>query len=382
MHFLFIGITALIHTASISYWEEAFLEQDYIVVGAGIVGLGTAIGLKERSPDAKVLVVERGSLPTGASTRNAGFACIGSVTEVLMDAKTMGIDVAVAQLRARLEGLHLLRSTFGDAAIGFVQTGNYELLEHLEDLESINTLIGEEVFIQADELLPTFGFRAKHMVLNRLEGLLDTGKLMTTLEQRALSLGVTIRYGSQAERPIKSAHELILPVNGIPFRAKGIAICTNAFISELLPEIPIQPGRAQVLVTEPLKSPLRFNAPVHMERGFYFFRPLPDNRILIGGGRHLDFAGETTTSLTTTPHIIEPLRQLLSSTVVPGETPSIAYEWAGVMGFSPNHLPLIQEIPDLPGVVVGFGCNGMGVARGFQTGLQTASLLDAVVRKN
>ena len=69
-----------------SYWEQqSFFNYDYIIIGAGITGLSTAIELKERQPKATVLVLERGILPTGASTKNAGFACMCSDTELLAD---------------------------------------------------------------------------------------------------------------------------------------------------------------------------------------------------------------------------------------------------------------------------------------------------------
>ena len=59
-----------------SYWEQqSFTSYDYVIIGSGIVGLSTAIELKEKFPGATVLILERGLLPTGASSRNAGFAC-------------------------------------------------------------------------------------------------------------------------------------------------------------------------------------------------------------------------------------------------------------------------------------------------------------------
>ncbi len=84
-----------------SYWEqESFSYYNHIIIGSGIVGLSTAIELKERRPDCRVLVLERGLLPTGASTRNAGFACMGSVTELLDDLEHATDDEVVALFRA------------------------------------------------------------------------------------------------------------------------------------------------------------------------------------------------------------------------------------------------------------------------------------------
>ncbi len=66
----------------LSYWEqESFFKGiDVAVIGSGIVGLTAAIHLKTLEPHSRIVVLERGALPTGASTRNAGFACFGSLT--------------------------------------------------------------------------------------------------------------------------------------------------------------------------------------------------------------------------------------------------------------------------------------------------------------
>jgi gamma-glutamylputrescine oxidase len=74
---------------SLSYWEikEYFMDVDLLVVGSGIVGLTTAIFYKEKNPGSKILIVERGMLPSGASAKNAGFASFGSTSEILADLK-------------------------------------------------------------------------------------------------------------------------------------------------------------------------------------------------------------------------------------------------------------------------------------------------------
>ena len=60
-----------------SFWErESFAQYDLIVIGAGITGLSTAASFKEKHPAADVLVIEQGTLPLGASTRNAGFCLL------------------------------------------------------------------------------------------------------------------------------------------------------------------------------------------------------------------------------------------------------------------------------------------------------------------
>ena len=79
---------------NLSYWEkeEWFSNVDFTIVGSGIVGLSTALNLRKNYPKAKILVLERGLLPQGASTKNAGFACFGSISEVLSDLKSHSED--------------------------------------------------------------------------------------------------------------------------------------------------------------------------------------------------------------------------------------------------------------------------------------------------
>ena len=73
-----------------SYWElrEWFSDIDFTVFGSGIVGLNCAMELKKKHPKARVLLLEKGMLPQGASTKNAGFACFGSLSELIDDLNT------------------------------------------------------------------------------------------------------------------------------------------------------------------------------------------------------------------------------------------------------------------------------------------------------
>src|SRR5437764_1278060 len=104
----------------LSFWErESLLDYDCIVIGSGIVGLSTAISLKEINPSLRVMILERGILPGGASTRNAGFACFGSPTELLADIELDGADAMTALVEKRFLGLGKLRKRLGDKEIGY-----------------------------------------------------------------------------------------------------------------------------------------------------------------------------------------------------------------------------------------------------------------------
>ena len=133
----------------LSFWEkDFFLNYDYIVIGGGIVGLSTAVSLKEMAPKSRVLVIERGTFPTGASTKNAGFACFGSLTEILHDLTTMSPEEVVELVKLRWDGLQLLRSRLGDENIDYQNLGGYELLseKELTALDRIEEVENDQVF--------------------------------------------------------------------------------------------------------------------------------------------------------------------------------------------------------------------------------------------
>src|SRR4051812_47244123 len=111
-----------------SYWEQqSFSFYDHIVEEAGLVGLSTAIELRQKFPGGRVLILERRLLATGASSRNAGFACMGSVTELLDDLKSMSEMEVFSLFESRKKGLERLRKRLGDHNTGFRGDGRYEL---------------------------------------------------------------------------------------------------------------------------------------------------------------------------------------------------------------------------------------------------------------
>ena len=112
----------------LSYWElkNWFSKVDFTIVGSGIVGLHTALRLRERFPESKILILEKGVLPQGASTKNAGFACFGSLSEIMEDLKNHSEEQVIQLVQKRWDGLKLLRKNLGDDAIDFNPYGGYE----------------------------------------------------------------------------------------------------------------------------------------------------------------------------------------------------------------------------------------------------------------
>jgi glycine/D-amino acid oxidase-like deaminating enzyme len=361
----------------LSFWEKKhFLNFDLIIIGGGIVGLSTAIQFKKRFPNKKVLVLERGLFPSGASTKNAGFACFGSLTEILDDLSHQSEREVLSLVEKRYSGLCAIRNEFGDEALGYQATGGFELITEKEmpefsQLESINEflfpLFGKSVFEEISDT-SKFGFSKKvlKVIKNRFEGELDTGKFIQTLWEKCQELNVKILTGAEVSHlDFENAEVTVYDQgNSIVFKSDKIAVCTNAFTKKLLPELDIVPGRGLVMVTKKFADDFPLDGSFHYDKGYVYFRKV-DNRILLGGGRNMDFEGERSIEMKVNSKIRDYLINIYSEIIVPGAIPEFEMEWTGIMAFGNSKKPIVKMLNQQVGIAVRLG--GMGVAIGWQT---------------
>ena len=366
-----------------SYWElkEWFTAIDFTVVGSGIVGLNCALQLRKMHPKAKILILEKGILPQGASTKNAGFACFGSLSELIDDLNTHTEEEVVNLVKKRWEGLQLLRTTLGDKNIDFQQNKGYELFLTtelyelcLEQKDSINQLLkplfSSDVFTIDEN---KFGFQKIHQqyIVNQFEGQLDTGKMAAKLLEKVVSSGIKIVNNIQVESFTENNEQVEVETNQITFNTKKLFVATNGFANQLLNEN-VQPARAQVLITKPIKN-LHIKGTFHLDKGYYYFRNIND-RILFGGGRNLDFKGEETTDFGQTALIQNKLEEILKTTILPNAEVEIEHHWSGIMGVGNKKKAIVKQLSN--NVFCGVRLGGMGVAIGSLVGKELAELLD------
>lgn len=364
----------------LSFWEkQSFQNYDIIIIGAGITGISSALSIKEKSPEKSIVILEKNILPTGASTKNAGFACVGSLSEIVSDLETM-TELEVQDLvKMRKEGLDILRKRLGDNAIDYKEYGSYELLtekdQHLvAEIDRINAILNpifkRPIFKEVEN---TFDFsnEIKKVISNSAEGQIDTGKIMKSLIAKALSLGIEIKNGydvlayNETQDGIEIAHD------ELPLFSEKLIVCTNAFSQKLFPKETINPGRGQVLITKPIKD-LKFKGIFHFNEGYYYFRNFED-RIIFGGGRNLDFDGETTSEFELNNKIQDHLESILKNIILPNTGFEIDHKWCGIMAFGDTKTPIIEQKSKHVFVAIRFG--GMGVAIGSKAGELISDLI-------
>ena len=366
-----------------SYWEskEWFSNNDHVIVGSGIVGLNCAIQLREKFPNSRILILEKGLLPQGASTKNAGFACFGSVSELLSDLKNHTEEEVFQLVEKRWEGLQLLRNSLGDKAIDYQHNYGFELFQDREFYDEcrsqiarlnklLKPLFNQKVFTISEN---TFNFQkvVPNYIVNTFEGQIDTGKMMAELLQKAQSKGIKILNNVTVKSYLETAQKIVVDTNQGEISTNKLFFATNGFSNQFFKQ-DIQPARAQVLVTKPIKN-LQIKGTFHLDEGYYYFRNI-DDRILFGGGRNLDFKSEETTQFGHTDLVQNKLEEILKEVILPNLEFEIDQRWSGIMGVGQQKKALVKRISNK--TYCGIRLGGMGVAIGSLIGKELADLVE------
>lgn len=371
---------------SLSYWEREtfFKDVDVAILGGGIVGLNAAIHLISVAPSLRVAVIDRSVLPLGASTRNAGFACFGSVSELLEDLLQRTEEEVWNLVRRRYQGLKKLRSLLHDDVLEYVPCGGYELFRQQDEalyekcadnLWRFNSILKDVTGIEQTFAVSNqdFGFAGvRHLIFNQAEGQLNTGKMMQALIHRAQHLGIIFFNGLPIDTIETQENKVNLITRfGWDITVKRVLLATNGFTRQLYPALDVKPARNQVLITQPIPS-LRLRGTFHYDAGYYYFRNV-GNRVLLGGGRNLDFEGEETPELGHTRLVQEALLHLLRQVILPDTKAEVDTWWSGVMGIGGTKTPILEELEKNVFAAVRMG--GMGVAIGSLVGEEAARMV-------
>jgi gamma-glutamylputrescine oxidase len=361
---------------SVSHWRRhkapETIEADICIIGAGICGLSCALEAEAHS--LRAIIIERSEIAAGASGRSAGFLMRGMAESYAAAADALGRDRARKAWQWSEENLSLLKA---DGAVSLPSFRNAPscLLALTEadaaDLERSAAMLREDGFAvehpwQCDDTVFASG-RVRAALLNPHDAAVNPVDLCRLL---ASKLRAPVIEGQEAHAIDAGDTAVIVRCPDVEVRAQQVIVCVNAWAGALLPQLAalVKPNRGQVLAARASHPrAVRLDASYYANRGADYLRQTPDGAIVVGGQRARFAAAERTDGDTTTPqvqHAIEAFaRDLL------GPDLEIVARWAGIMGFSPDGLPLIGPVAggaDGPGRIWfcgGFTGHGMSLAR-------------------
>ena len=308
-----------------------------LIIGGGITG----VSLLRELPDA--WLVEAEHLAFGATGRNAGFLLAGVASNyadaVAQYGRSLAGEIWAFTTRNRervLETLH------GRAEAR--RRGSWTVAASAGESDSLR---------EAVQLMDEDGFRSEWHGDDAFGRLLnpDDAELHPARAVGELAAGLEDRIveGYQVE-----------DLGDAAGRADVVILAVNGYARRLAPELPIEPVRGQMLATAPSDQP-RVDRPAYADRGYQYWRQRADGRVLVGGYRNTAPQDELGFGSTPTEPIQRHLDMHLRSIDPDLE---VTHRWAGTMGFTPDGLPLVGEVPGRPGVYVcgGYTGHGMGFA--------------------
>lgn len=366
---------------SISYWLDkattasstSSKNYDFVIVGGGIAGLSSAYWLQQKDPSLKIAIIEKNRVGFGASGRNAGFVTCGSTEHYIKLNEQYGTGKATeiwkfSEMNRHLLAEHVIQDQA--AQLDYRQTGSCTVApsdQHWEKYKTTAKLMRSEgidvVEVSPDEMNRDYGVTGfVGGIQYNGDGYIHPVKLLNLLRSK---LNVDFYEGHETIDITENNGTTSVRTDHGVFNAKHALLTLNAYLPLVVKKMAglIVPGRGQILVTEPLPDFVK--GPCYLTKHLCYFRQLPTGHLLIGGFRNLAADAEATYADTTTPIIQEALLDFVRSHFTLGKEAKVAYQWSGVMAYSPDGQMILGTLPEHKNVHVMSGCSGHGMGLSF-----------------
>jgi gamma-glutamylputrescine oxidase len=320
---------------------------DVVVVGMGAAGLTGAAVLAAAGAD--VVAVDAAGPGAGASGRNGGFL-LGGLAEAHHEvAARLGHARATALYRLTLDALAATCAAHPEAVrpVGSVRVSR----SPAED---------------ADCAAQLAAMRADGLPVEQYDGPEGRGLLFPAdagfqplVRARALA-SAAVRAGARLHgdsRVTAVGPRRVDTAGGSVAARHGVVVAVDGGLEHLVPALAgrVRTARLQMLATAPTADVV-VARPVYARYGLDYWQQLADGRIALGGGRDLGAAAEWTNEAAPSPPVQAHLERLLRDDI--DTCAAVEHRWAGLVGFTPDHLPVLAEVA--PGLVAVGGYSGTG----------------------
>lgn len=336
------------------------VSADVCVVGLGGSGLACVGELLGAGVD--VVGVEAREVGAGAAGRNGGFLLAGACHFYHDAVRRHGHARALSLYRATLAEIERMAAETPQAVR---LTGSLRIAASPEEEEDCEA---QRTAMRADDL-PAEAYAGPEGVglLIPTDGALDPLLRCRTLAARALSAGARLYGGSPA---LTIRGDLVeCPAGRI--RCRRVVVAVDGGLEHVLEELKgrVRTARLQMIATAP-EPQARFPRPTYFRWGLEYWQQLADGRVALGGFRDTGGESEWTHDVDTSANVQEALERLLRGRL--GVRARITHRWAASAGFTPDGLPIVDEVRR--GVWAIGGYSGTGNVIGAICGRAAASL--------
>lgn len=350
------------------------LSYDVVVVGAGVMGTATAYWLHQWKPELKVALVDAHFPGAGASGRNAGFILQGITSDYALDEERYGVEVARKVLQFTRENRTLVQEVAGKMSIGFEQSGSLHAAVGQEEAERMRLAASRLRAEGVGALCLNAGEINRRACAHHFEGglYLTSGAVVHPF---ALVQGLVRASRADVfdEHPVLAIEEhaegKAVVTRAHTFIAPNVVVTLGAYAPQLLPALApyVRPVRAQMMALGPADTRW-LTQPVYSHQGYYYVRQRADGVVLVGGARHLHAKDEVGYDDQYTEAVQRDLHRYVAHHFPWATSLPVLRRWSGTMGFSPDGLPVIDDVPGLPGAVFATGFTGHGMAYALRVG--------------
>lgn len=355
-----------------------------VVIGAGLMGMSIAYFLARLGIE--VVIVERGSVGSGATGRNAGMIGSGAAVSWPEAVERFGEQDARAIWQFTLDNRVLLRDVLRDEQIvcDYRETGHLALACSSEELEAMQATVlalqsagfdGE--ILGRDDVQKFCGCQLAPSVLGatytQQDGQLHSAQFLYGLAAAAARHGARFSCGTQVLGLRPRTHgwdiDVVTDAGRSTIVAEHVFCATNAWLPELFPAIRhlVTPVRGQMIATAVLPS--IFHCGMSADSGYQYWQQLSSGAVVLGGCRPVVADMEVGyEEPMLRDEVQDALDRYLGSLFIDLSSLKIEYRWAGIMGFTADALPLIGCVPGMQGLYVAGGCTGHGMPFGLRTG--------------
>ena len=352
-------------------------QADLVIVGSGYTGLSAAV--QAARGGMSVLVLEKGPIGAGCSTRNGGQVSSSIKPELDKLAGRHGEDLA---RRIRAEGYAALTHIESMIAAEGIdcdwrKTGRYiaahspKQFQGLEQWAEARHRAGEpEVTLipQADQQRELGSDRYFGGAVSPFNGAVHPAKLHAGLLAVAEGAGVTVQGGREVTGITRDGAGFSVRVGGETVAARKVLIATNGYSGALSPWVQrrVIPIGSYMLATDPLPADVaaklipQGRMVVDRRRVVIYFRMSPDGRRLIFGGRAALMEADPMRSLPRLYQMMLDVFPQLAGT-------NVSHAWNGFVAYTFDQLPHIG-VQD--GVHYCMGYCGSGISLSLYFGMR------------